>query len=59
MTPSVVDEISLRMADEICQTWRSFRESDRVPQIKARIQVAIASAIVQELSFTTKREMGL
>jgi hypothetical protein len=51
--------MSLRMADEICQTWRSFREHERPPQIRARLQVAIAKAIVDELLYTTRTEMGL
>jgi hypothetical protein len=56
---SIVDQMSLRMADEICRTWRSFREHERLPQIRARLQVAIAQAIVEELIYTTKTEMRL
>jgi hypothetical protein len=55
--PSIVDEMSLRMAREIVQTWRSFRDPKREPQIKARIQVAIAKLIVDELLAETNHEL--
>ena len=55
--PSVTDELTLRLAEEITKFYRSFDISPRRAQHKAAIQVAIGRAITEQLVIATKREM--
>lgn len=45
------------MAESITRKWRSFDTSPKRSEIKERLRVAIASAIVKELMFTTEMEL--
>lgn len=57
LPPDQVTIISERMAEEIVEKWRSFRESPWRKQITERLRVNIARAIVDELEISTNDEM--
>ena len=50
MSNPFVDELALRLAENIIGYWPHLKQSARAPQHKARIQVAIIKAIEDELA---------
>lgn len=56
--PSIVDEITLRFAEEVAKTWRSIDQSPRRAQHKARMQVAFGRVIVDAIAIVNDEEMG-
>lgn len=54
----ILHEISEQMAEKLTKTWRSLDEAKTREAIKERLRVAIASALVEELSRQTMVELG-
>jgi hypothetical protein len=55
--PDALADISEVMAEQITKTWASFNRSPIRAEIKERLQLAIATAIVKELIITNAMEM--
>ena len=55
--PDALTDVSEILAEEITKTWASFNRSPIRTEIKERLRVAIATAIVKELINTNEMEM--